>query len=225
MTTPFLDRDEVIRHRNGSTWLGKELLIFRETDSTNERAFDLASRGCKEGLVVCAESQTNGRGQFGRRWESAAGLGLWFSVVIRCPETWTDFTPLTWWVAGALAPALNAMTGLAVGIKSPNDLLVGGRKLGGILVETRADAGGRIGVAGIGLNVLQTADDFPEPLRATATSLRLEKEELPTRERILAGLLDALEASYQLLLEKPDQLGVEFSRHLLTGSTEPTLTS
>ncbi len=127
-----------------------------------------------EGFVVFAEHQTAGRGQRGHRWESAPHRGLWFSILLRPQIPIVESARLTNWAAQAIAATIRQETGLEPAIKLPNDVYVEGRKVAGVLVETRAGQGSEwAAVAGIGVNVNQAPEEFPEELRERATSLAM----------------------------------------------------
>ena len=153
--------------------IGTPLLELDEVSSTNDIARDRALAGAAEGLVVVAKQQTRGRGRRGHRWESSEGKGLYLSVLLR--PGWSA-TEATWLGALAALAAWDAARGLGVdraSIKWPNDVMVVGRKLAGVLVEPRIAAGRvEFAVLGIGLNVAQEPADWPEELRGAAVSLR-----------------------------------------------------
>src|SRR3954466_588873 len=158
----------------GESRVGNEVVVVEETESTNDLAWKAFERGAAEGFVVFAERQTKGRGQYGRRWESAPYLGLWFSVLLRPAITLAESPRLTLVLAEAVSIALTGETGLETQIKLPNDIYIGDRKVAGLLVEGRAGKDGSyVAVAGIGINVNQGVDDFPEALRTTAGSLAM----------------------------------------------------
>src|SRR3954471_3804225 len=141
--------------------LGNEILLVEETESTNDLAWEAANRGAGDGFVVFAERQTKGRGQYGRRWESAPYLGLWFSVLLRPAVTLQESPKLTSILAEAVATTIAEATGTTARIKPPNDIHISDRKVAGVLVEGRtADDGSYVAVAGIGINVNQAPDDF-----------------------------------------------------------------
>ena len=115
-----------------------------------------------EGLVVFAEHQTAGRGQRGNRWESAAGKGLWFSILLRPEIQLSDSGRLTIWAIEAISDVIRTEFGLEPAIKLPNDVQLYGRKVAGVLVEMRAQKKApHLAVVGIGINVNQSRDDFP----------------------------------------------------------------
>jgi BirA family biotin operon repressor/biotin-[acetyl-CoA-carboxylase] ligase len=161
------------------------------TGSTNRDALDLAAAGAPEWTVVAAGHQTAGRGRRGRTWASAPGKALLFSVILR-PEIPADRVPvLSLLAAGSMATACEDVAAVDVRCKWPNDLVVGERKVAGILPEASV-RGGRLQhmVMGIGVNVALDEDDFPEDVRGTATSLAREgrpPDQALLLERFLAG--------------------------------------
>jgi BirA family biotin operon repressor/biotin-[acetyl-CoA-carboxylase] ligase len=158
--------------------LGTPRLHLRSTDSTNLRACELAGAGAPHGMLVTAAEQTAGRGRQGRGWSAPPGRALLCSIVIRRPPR---LLPLA---AGA---AVAEIAGTAAQLKWPNDVLVDGRKVAGILVEGRPQEDWS--VLGIGLNVAVRLTDLPPPLRATAGTLGLAPDAI---EPILVALLESL---------------------------------
>lgn len=179
--------------------LGAPLLFFSTVGSTNDVAAALAEAG-REGAVVIADQQTAGRGRHGRRWFSPPGSGLYISVVLTParagPSATERATALLTLAAGvALVDAVEATTGLAPDLKWPNDLLVGRRKLAGILAESAVSESGPLHVAlGYGINVSTSA--YPSELAARATSLESELGRPIERGALCAATLAALEARY-----------------------------
>jgi BirA family transcriptional regulator, biotin operon repressor / biotin---[acetyl-CoA-carboxylase] ligase len=158
--------------------LGRPRLHLRDTDSTNERARALAAAGASHGTLVTASEQSAGRGRQGRTWSAPAGQALLMSLVLRDPPR---FLPL------AAAVAVADVAGAGAQIKWPNDVLLDGRKVAGILVEGRPQE--RWAVLGIGLNVAIRVEDLPAELRETAATLGLTARDVePTLERLLAAL-------------------------------------
>jgi BirA family biotin operon repressor/biotin-[acetyl-CoA-carboxylase] ligase len=182
--------------------VGREIHVFQETTSTNDVAARLARGGAEEGAVVFAESQTKGRGRMGRAWVSPAGKGLWFTVLLRpdCPPQGT--TQLTVAAATALARAVTLQTGIVPEIKWPNDILIRGRKIAGILTEMRAEVD-RVQevLLGIGMDVNLEAADFADGLRRTATSLKLETGQKVNRAELAVAVLRELDRDYQAVAE------------------------
>jgi BirA family biotin operon repressor/biotin-[acetyl-CoA-carboxylase] ligase len=159
--------------------IGHPRAHWRVTDSTNDRARELAEAGAPNGTLVTAEEQTAGRGRQGRAWTAPPGSAVLMSLVLRDPN---ELLPL------AAAVATCEAVPVECGIKWPNDVWAGGRKLAGILAEGRPQEGWA--VLGIGLNV--TTEEFPPELRDSATSLRLEGVETDA-ESVLQALLAALD--------------------------------
>jgi BirA family transcriptional regulator, biotin operon repressor / biotin---[acetyl-CoA-carboxylase] ligase len=154
-------------------WRLPRVLVYRIVGSTNDEARKLAGRGAPSGTLVIADEQRAGRGRGGRTWASPPGVGLWCSLVLRTvsPEALSTL-PLR--IALEVAGALDPWTASAVLIKWPNDLLLGERKVGGILCEAFWDGPDLDHVVvGIGLNLLQSPDDFPADIRELATSVRI----------------------------------------------------
>ena len=165
--------------------IGSPHVHHRVTDSTNERAKRLAADGTPHGTLVTADEQTAGRGRQGRQWVAPPGRALLMSVVLGVD----DRTPL---VPLATAVAICHAFPQADGIKWPNDVWVGGRKLAGILIEGRPRDGWA--VLGIGLNVATEPGEFPEELRETATSLKASGSDVATPGEALDVLLPVLDA-------------------------------
>jgi len=175
--------------------IGSVLVSLPEVDSTSAEALRrIDSDQAPHGLVILADRQTDGRGRGENKWFSPAGTGLWFSVVLDLSLA-SDRLSLLTQVAGlSLCRALEAVPGVKPRVKWPNDLHLEGRKVAGILTEarTRPD-GGTTAVLGVGLNVNQRHNDFPEALQATATSLRIVTGEIQDRASVLYALLDGLQ--------------------------------
>ncbi|HEY9072498.1 MAG TPA: biotin--[acetyl-CoA-carboxylase] ligase, partial [Desulfobaccales bacterium] len=168
---------------------------FDELASTNDLAKELATRGAPEGTLVVAESQTRGRGRLGRQWDSPPGTGLYVSLLLRPELPPTEMPQITLTTAVAVARAVSRVTGVTPGIKWPNDLLLDGKKLGGILTEMETESDRiRHLVVGLGLNVNNPA--FPEELAAIATSLALATGRSYSRVRLLQAWLEEFEELY-----------------------------
>lgn len=176
----------------------QDIVYFQETDSTNLRAKSLADRGAPEGTVVIAESQTEGRGRRGRTWFSPAGEGIYVSVILRPALSPNEASRLTLLAAVAAAETLLHLTLLNVRIKWPNDIMVRGKKLAGILtqVSTEMDAVDYI-VVGLGINVNTPLKDFPDDLRSSATSIQAEMNGPFPRISLLRLYLERFEDRYE----------------------------
>lgn len=196
-----------------SPW-GVPVEVVAEITSTNDELLRRGEEGAPAGTLLFAESQTAGRGQFRRPWDSAPGLGLWFSLLLRLEINDASIPSLSTFAAVAL---VNTIRGLGIGgavIKAPNDVLVGGRKIAGILVETRT---GRapFAVVGIGLNVNHGPADFPEELRDRATSLAMVAATPFDRNAAASSLIKELAKTERLMRESPETLLSAWNSHLL----------
>src|SRR3989338_5397995 len=146
----------------GTHILGKKIFSREAISSTMDEAFELGVKGTEEGTLVCAESQTKGRGRMGRSWVSPKGKGIYMSVILRPQLSPNEIPKLTLLTAVAVAEAIYKIAGLKVAIKWPNDILVGTKKLGGILTEMSAEIDRiKFVVVGIGMNVNTTASQLP----------------------------------------------------------------
>jgi len=182
---------------------GKEVYAFRETSSTSDAAAALARGGAEEGVVVVADRQTAGRGRMGRSWESAPGVGIWMSLVLRPHIPPMNVPRVTITAAVAVSEVIRGETGNPAPIEWPNDIVLGGKKVAGILTEMVAEQD-RVTfvILGIGLNVNHTDKDFTGNLRTTATSLYLQDGVRRNRTSLLRKLLERLEDLYDMLQEE-----------------------
>ncbi len=163
---------------------------FSELDSTNSHALKLLAQGAPEGKVIVTDFQTNGRGKPGRTWFSPAGKNLLFSVLIRPPIRPHQAPMITQIVCRSVAKALQTLYGISSSFKRPNDVMVDGKKICGVLVEAQSRSNGHLEgvVIGIGLNInADSAELLPE-----ATSIKMEKQRIYSRRRILQGILRQL---------------------------------
>ncbi len=189
-----------ILSQEGVKWAGKKVICLDSVDSTNEYARKLAGEGGVHGLLVVADYQSGGKGRRGRSWVTPPGTAIAMSLVLR-PEIDPERVSMLTLVAGlAVAEAIRKETGLPAMLKWPNDVVVNGKKVTGILTEL-AMKEGRIDyvVAGIGINVNLT--EFPEELRGTATSLLLETGKPADRTAIICEVLKAFEVCYERFME------------------------
>lgn len=177
--------------------IARKIFCVRETDSTNQSAFRLAEEGIEEGTVVIAESQTAGKGRLGRRWESPPGVNLYCSVILRPPLSPVKAPQLTFLSAVAVSRAVEAVTRLKPLIKWPNDILVNGFKVAGLLNELSAEMDTvHCIILGIGVNVNMSREQFPDDLRHPASSLFLEGGAPIDRPAFTRALLAALDDLY-----------------------------
>jgi len=191
----------LIQGELGGGEIGHAIIHHLRIDSTNTAAMVLAQQGAAHGTVVAAEEQTAGRGRFGREWYSEKSSGIYLSVILRPPFSPAAAPILTLMAGVAAREAVSAITGLDVDIRWPNDLLIDGKKVAGILTEMNAELGRLHAVVlGIGINVNHS--QMPAALKSIATSLRMESRRPWSRVQILIALLKELEKHYHLLLEK-----------------------
>lgn len=181
----------------GGLIIGREVVVLEQTESTNDVIRQMAAGDWPEGLCVFAEHQTAGRGQHGNKWESAAGKGLWFSILLRPKIDIKESARLTTWVAGEIARTLEDEFAVAATVRPPNDVYVGDRKIAGVLVEMRAQPGRQhVAIVGIGLNVNHAPKDFSEELRDRATSLAIACRRRLDRHLLALALLRNLDRTY-----------------------------
>ncbi|HZE21944.1 MAG TPA: biotin--[acetyl-CoA-carboxylase] ligase [Desulfobaccales bacterium] len=174
---------------------------FGALDSTNDLAKELAAQGAPEGTLVVAEAQTGGRGRLGRQWHSPAGVGLYASLVLRPLLPPLELPQITLTTAVAVVRAVRRAAGVTPGIKWPNDLLLHGKKLAGILTEMETESDRiRHVVIGLGLNV--NNPEVPPELAATATSLTLATGRSFSRVRLLQAWLEEFETLYDRFLNQ-----------------------
>jgi BirA family biotin operon repressor/biotin-[acetyl-CoA-carboxylase] ligase len=182
----------------GRAVIGREIIVLEQTDSTNDAILRFAKANPREGLVVFAEHQTAGRGRRGNRWESATGKGLWFSILLR-PEIDLASSPqLTAWAAEGVSGAIRNEFSLTPTIKLPNDVQIDGCKVAGVLVEMRAQKqAAYLAIAGIGVNINQSREDFPKELQSSATSLAMALGKPVDRQKFAIALLRNLDRTYR----------------------------
>jgi BirA family transcriptional regulator, biotin operon repressor / biotin---[acetyl-CoA-carboxylase] ligase len=208
--------------KNASVPIWDPVLLTR-TASTNDVAREHARKGVQGGFLVAASRQTSGRGRLGRSWESPPKLGLYVSIVLRPSFPMTEAGKLTILSSLAMVDAVEAVSGLHPKIKWPNDLMAGGRKLAGLLIEAEPKKDRlAFAVVGIGLNVRQEAGDFSPDVRALATSIYLATGQMHRRIDLLVALLQALERR----LSRPfDEAREAWSASSLTLGQRVTLTT
>jgi len=183
--------------------VGREVLYFEQTDSTNLQAVQQGEQGAAEGLVLVAESQQGGKGRLGRHWISPAGVNLYTSILLRPRIPPWDAPQLTFLSAVAVVRAIQQVTGLAARVKWPNDILIGGHKVAGLLNELSAETDAvHFVVLGIGLNINMQAEQIPATLRYPATSLALELGHPLSRLDIACAVYRQLDELYRLYLDK-----------------------
>jgi len=178
--------------------IGWQIIVLEQTGSTNDAILQIATANSNEGLVLFAEHQIAGRGQRGNRWESAAGKGLWFSILLRPEIPMGDSGRLTIWSIQAISDMIRTEFSLEPKIKLPNDVQVRGRKVAGVLVEMRAqEKAPHLAVVGIGINVNQSVEDFPPELQSRAISLAMALGRPVDRQKLAAVVLRTLDRTYR----------------------------
>lgn len=203
-----LSREELESLLAGKTrWAGQEIHYFPETDSTNIRAKQLAENGASHGTLVVAEQQNAGRGRRGRGWVSPPGCSIYMSILLR-PEFLPEKAPMmTLVMAYSVTESLRAYTGLDIQIKWPNDVVLNGKKLVGILTEmnTEIDYINHV-VIGVGINV--NMNSFSEEIAGTATSLRIETGKLVKRSTLIAEIMGRFERDYEEYVREGNLSGI-----------------
>jgi len=188
---------------HGNNLIGKRIYVMPSVASTNDAAMKLGAEGCEQGTVVIADRQSKGRGRSGRVWFSPQGMNLYFTVILRPELKASDASLITLMAAVATVQAVRQVTEAEASIKWPNDILVNGKKLGGILAETKI-RGSIIHLLalGIGLNVNLDLSLLPEELKPCTTSLQYELGRPVPRFTLLDEILRSLEKWYKVLLSQ-----------------------
>ena len=188
--------DDILSGLQNQT-IGRRIQSYDQVGSTNDLALQCGIDGAEEGTLILAERQTQGRGRHGRKWLAPPGSSILASVILR-HRLRADQVGLPNLIgAVAIATAIDALTSLAARIKWPNDVLIQGKKVSGVLTELEYDRHRQpFFVVGFGVNVNTTAADFPAELRASATSLRIESKREISRIVLLQTILHQLEENY-----------------------------
>jgi BirA family biotin operon repressor/biotin-[acetyl-CoA-carboxylase] ligase len=196
-----LDAVQLSRLLKGKTF-GKKIHLLEEVDSTNTYAARLALEGAEEGETVIADRQTRGKGRLERTWQSPPGRNLYVTVILRPPISPSVSPQITLTAGVAVAETLSAYCGDAVTLKWPNDVMIRGRKVCGILTELRL-RGSEVDfvIVGIGININMDQEDFDESF-GVSTSLKAELGREVSRTEVAARLLDDFGAWYRIFLEE-----------------------
>src|SRR5437773_8658024 len=178
--------------------IGRQIIVLEQTASTNDAILQVATANSNAGLVLFAEHQTAGRGQRGNKWESAAGKGLWFSILLRPGIQVNDSGRLTIWAMESICDVIRTEFALEPAIKLPNDVLLCGRKVAGLLVEMRAQQKKpHLAIVGIGINVNHSVEDFPPELQNRAISLAMALHRPVDGQKFAIALLQNLNRTYR----------------------------
>jgi len=177
--------------------IGRRIVVLEQTGSTNDAILEFATANSNQGLVLFAEYQTAGRGQRGNKWESVAGKGLWFSILLRPKIQIRESGRLTIWAIEAIADFIRNELSVEATIKLPNDVQLYGRKVAGVLVEMRAqEKAPHVAVVGIGINVNQSLQDFRPELQSGAISLAMALHRPVNRQKLAIAVLGNLDRTY-----------------------------
>lgn len=198
----ILSKNE-ISSRLGTKWVGKTLYYYEDTDSTNADAMRLGEEGAEHGTLVVANHQNKGRGRRGRVWQSPVGTTISMSFLVKPEIAPGKASMLTLVMALAVAKGIEEACDLSTAIKWPNDILVNGKKVCGILTEMKAEMDYIHGVIiGVGINV--NVESFPEDLQSMATSLILEKGRKVSRAEVIERVAENFEEYYEKFMESED---------------------
>lgn len=216
VTVPDTLSENELKSIRRTEWIGEEIFYFPVIDSTNTKAKQLAEEGYPAGTLVVAEQQDAGRGRRGRNWESPRGSGIFMTLMLKPDIRPDNASMLTLVAALAVAAAIRKCTGRPAGIKWPNDIVMNGKKVCGILTEMSAqiDYVNHV-VVGIGINVHN--ESFPEELSDMATSLYLETGEHQNRAKLIEEVWEQFERYYEIFLQTEDLSGLvkEYEAHLV----------
>lgn len=213
ISAPDLLTMEEIKDYLDTRNIGSQILHFNSIDSTNSKAKELAVAGASHGTVVISEEQTSGRGRFGRQWSSPKHKGIWMSVILRPDIDPVNASNITLLGSAAVFEAMKAM-GVSPGIKWPNDIILKGRKLCGILTEMSSELN-QINylIMGIGVNVNTSQGEFPEELKNIATSLKSSEGHDYSRQELTGLILSHFERFYDKFIKENDmKSAIEISR-------------
>lgn len=216
VASPDTVSEEELKSIRKTEWIGQEIFCFPVLDSTNTKAKQLAEEGYPSGTLVVAEQQDDGRGRRGRDWASPRGVGIFMTLMLKPDILPNNASMLTLVAALAVAAAIRKCTGRPAGIKWPNDIVINGKKVCGILTEMSAqiDYVNHV-VVGIGINVHN--ESFPEDIAPTATSLYLETGVHYRRAALIEEIWEQFERYYAVFLQTQDLNGLvkEYEAHLV----------
>lgn len=220
---PDIVSESELLSRLETRWLGRRVVFFEQTDSTNTQAKRLAEEGAPEGTLVVADMQTAGKGRRGRSWQQAPGTMVSMTFLLK-PEFAPDrASMLTLLAAHSVAGAIEAVTGLSAAIKWPNDIVINGKKTVGILTEmslsVEQDSIHYV-VVGIGINV--NIREFPEEIKDVATSLYLESGSQVNRTCLIGEVMKRFEADYEQFIALENLTGIleDYNAHLVSMNRE-----
>jgi BirA family biotin operon repressor/biotin-[acetyl-CoA-carboxylase] ligase len=178
--------------------IGSKIIYYKEIDSTSDEAKRLIMKGVGEGIVIVADSQTKGRGKPGCSWFSPPGVGVYLSAIVRPYKNPSDLAPITLLGAKAVVKTIEEQCKLEAKIKLPNDVMLNNKKVCGVLVER--DASGNL-IIGIGANINNAEGSFPDEIKDSATSLKIECGKDCSIKTFVDMLINELDNSYRLFLK------------------------
>lgn len=207
VSAPDVLSENELRSIRKTRWIGENIYYYDVTDSTNLRANRLAEEGAPHGTLVVADAQEAGRGRRGRAWDSVGGISIYMTLLLKPDIDSDNASMLTLVAAMAVSEGIRRVTGLDAKIKWPNDIVVNGKKVCGILTEMSAqmDYVNHI-VIGIGINVHN--ESFPEEIASTATSLLIESGKRWNRAELIEAVWEAFEDYYEVYLATQDLKGL-----------------
>lgn len=207
LTVPDVMTESEIKSRIHTKWAGSEIHCYEVIDSTNNAAKNAAEQGSAHGSLFIAEQQNAGKGRRGRSWVSPAGTGIWMTILLK-PELEPSYASMLTLVAAlSMSRAIQEVTGLVAKIKWPNDIVVNGKKVCGILTEMSAEMECiHYVVIGLGTNV--NIEEFPEEIRETATSLMREAGKHIDRVPVICAFLSCFEKDYETFIERKNLSGL-----------------
>lgn len=202
ISSPDLLSFEEISPNLNTKFIGRNIIYVDSLDSTNSKAKELAREDAVEGTVIISEEQIKGRGRLGRNWVSPKYKGIWMSVILRPDIEPMNVAGITQVAAAAICKAVRDM-GIETYIKWPNDIILNSKKVCGILTEMSGEINKvNYVIVGIGMNVNIEEDEFPEEVKAVATSLKIEQGKSIKRKELVARILNNLEELYEEVTEK-----------------------
>lgn len=207
MEVPDSLTEEEVRPYLKTNLIGNKIIHYDTVESTNEELKRIASKEA-EGIVVTSEEQTLGKGRLGRGWTSSKGKGVYMSILLKPDIYPQDATKITQIIAASVILALKELK-IEAKVKWPNDIIVNSKKVAGILTEMSGELM-RVDhiIVGVGINVNNSEEDFPEGIREKASSIGLEAEGIFNRARVMAGVLNNFERLYRSFLESKEIDGV-----------------
>ena len=207
--TDSLDPDKIKANLN-TGYIGKKVLVFNSTSSTNDIAAEYAKNKTNDGLVIFAEEQTAGRGRAGSKWQSEPGDSILCSVVLTDCKINPELLSLA--CAVAIAEAIGKIGDTEAKIKWPNDIILNGKKVAGILLESKSDSTSGAYVLGIGVNCHQNKDSFPPELQPIATSVDIESQSISDRISLAKRLLTSVEHWLEIAAKTSEKVTEKWRR-------------